>query len=137
MPLFSERSLRNLNECDGRLRKVFKTIVKTFDCSVICGHRDLETQEQMFEEGKTQLHWPHSKHNSSPSMAVDVVPYPIGWGKSWEKDYERRMVYFAGFVLATSQSLDIPIVWGGDWDRDWELRDNKFNDYPHFEIEGM
>ena len=28
----------------------------------------------------------------------------------------------------------IPLRWGGDWDVDTELKDNDFDDLPHFEL---
>ena len=24
--------------------------------------------------------------------------------------------------------------WGGDWDQDWTVKDNMFDDFPHFEL---
>ncbi len=50
------------------------------------------------------------------------------------------MTYFAGFVMATAKQLkDKGLIthdmrWGGDWDRDTEVKDNVFQDYPHFEL---
>jgi peptidoglycan L-alanyl-D-glutamate endopeptidase CwlK len=59
---------------------------------------------------------------------VDVVPYPIDW-----KDRE-RMTYFAGFVMGIASQMDLKIRWGGDWNMNTELKDNNFDDLPHFEI---
>jgi len=67
-------------------------------------------------------------------MAVDAVPYPIDWEDT------KRMIFFAGFVICTAKRLkkegkiSHDIRWGGDWDRDTELKDNRFQDYPHFEL---
>ena len=41
---------------------------------------------------------------------------------------------FAGFVLGIAKSIGITLRWGGDWDRDWTVMDNKFDDFPHFEL---
>jgi hypothetical protein len=30
--------------------------------------------------------------------------------------------------------MGINLRWGGDWDQDWEVKDNKFDDFPHFEL---
>ena len=66
-----------------------------------------------------------------PSLAVDVVPYPVDW-----QDRE-RMTYFAGFVMGIARvKFGISLRWGGDWDLDTDLKDNKFDDLPHFEIKG-
>jgi hypothetical protein len=128
MPSFSKNSQKRLDTCDVRLQRVMKEVVKTFDCSVIEGHRSRDRQNQLFDAGKSQLKWPDSRHNSKPSVAVDVVPYPIDW-----KDRD-RFHYFAGFVMATALSMGIKLRWGGDWDGDWETRDNSFDDLPHFEL---
>ena len=30
--------------------------------------------------------------------------------------------------------MGINLRWGGDWNQNWEVNDNKFDDFPHFEI---
>ena len=50
----------------------------------------------------------------------------------WE-DRERQTL-FAGFVLGIARGLGITVRWGGDWDMDFDVQDNKFDDFPHFEI---
>lgn len=128
MPGFGERSLKNLATCDSRLQKLFMEVVKTYDCSVICGHRTEEDQGKAFDEGKSKLRFPNSKHNSYPSKAADVVPYPINW------DDTDRFYHFAGFVQGVARSLGIGIRWGGDFDGDFNLHNEGFIDMPHFEL---
>jgi len=82
----------------------------------------------LFEEGKSKLKYPEGNHNKKPSTAIDVVPYPIDW-----EDRE-RMTYFAGYVKGIAMMLGIPIRWGGDWNSNNELKDNNFDDLPHFEL---
>ena len=130
MPSFSDKSLAKLATCDPRLQRVFHEVVRNFDCTILEGHRDKERQNRMVEEGKSQVRWPDGKHNTVPSMAVDVTPYPIVW------DDRERQTLFAGFVLATAKAKDIDLRWGGDWDRDTEVRDNTFDDLVHFELVG-
>ncbi len=77
---------------------------------------------------RSKIRWPDGKHNTVPSSAVDVTPYPVVW------DDRERQTLFAGFVLATAKAMDIDLRWGGDWDRDTEVRDNTFDDLVHFEI---
>jgi len=79
-------------------------------------------------EGKSQVRWPDGNHNTVPSLAVDVTPYPIKW------DDRERQTLFAGYVLATAKAMGVSLRWGGDWDRDTEVRDNSFDDLVHFEI---
>ena len=128
MPNFSDKSLAKLATSDPRLQRVFQEVVRNFDCTILEGHRNRERQNQMVEEGKSQVRWPDGKHNTVPSMAVDVCPYPIVW------DDRERQTLFAGFVLATAKAMGVNLRWGGDWDRDTEVRDNGFDDLVHFEL---
>ena len=128
MPSFSDQSITELATCDERLQEVFNEVIQHFDCSVLEGHRDQETQDRMKSTGKSQLGWPTSNHNDSPSLAVDVVPYPVDWS---DRD---RFHLFAGYVLGTARSLGYTLRWGGDWNSDTETNDNKFDDLVHFEL---
>lgn len=134
MPKFGKRSTTNLEEAHKDLQTVFNEVIKYFDCSVIDGHRGEKEQNEAFHKGKSKLKYPQSKHNKEPAMAVDVVPYPINW-----KDVD-RMRYFAGYVMGIANLLknrgiiDHALRWGGDWDKDTEVNDNKFQDFPHFEL---
>jgi len=128
MPIFSRASKQKLATCDIRLQRIFDRVIQEYDCSIISGRRDQEEQNELERNGRSKLKFPHSKHNKSPSLAVDAAPYPIDWS-----DRERAGV-FAGFVLGVAFQLGIPIRWGGDWDGDWQVRDNVFDDLWHFEL---
>ena len=45
-----------------------------------------------------------------------------------------RICYFAGFVKGVAYKMGIPIRWGGDWNNNNDLKDNNFDDLPHFEL---
>lgn len=126
---FSERSKRNLSEAAPPLQKLFNEVIKYYDCAVICGHRGQAEQDAAYHAGTSQKKFPESKHNQTPSLAVDVVPYPIDW-----QDKE-RFRYFGGLVKGLAIGLGIPIRWGGDWDGDNDFTDQTLHDLPHFEIE--
>lgn len=128
MPSFSKKSRDRLDECHPDLQEVFNAVIEVFDCTILEGHRPEDRQNRMVEEGKSQVRWPRSKHNSLPSRAVDVSPYPIDWND------RERFTLFAGFVLGVAHSKGITLRWGGDWDQDTEVDDNTFDDLPHFEI---
>ena len=128
MPSFGETSKKRLTTCDPRLQEVLQEVVKEFDCSVLEGHRSADRQQELFEQGKSKVQYPNSKHNSYPSAAVDVVPYPVDW------DDLERMAYFAGYVKGVAAAKGIKLRWGGDWDSDGYIKDHSFLDYPHFEI---
>ena len=128
MPSFGKKSREQLATCDERLQKVFNEVIKFVDCSVLEGHRGQERQDQLYIDGKTKVKYPNGRHNSKPSNAVDCTPYPIDWA-----DRERQTL-FAGFVLGVARSKGIKLRWGGDWDMDFQVMDNRFDDFPHFEI---
>ena len=128
MPRFGKRSKANLATCHEDLQKVFNEVIKYVDWSVLEGHRDEWRQNKLFDEGNTKVNFPMGRHNSSPSRAVDVTPYPVDW------DDRERQTLFAGFVLGIARSMGIKLRWGGDWDMDFEVQDNRFDDFPHFEI---
>ena len=128
MPKFGTRSKSRLHTCDERLQDLFEEVVKSFDCSVIEGHRGKEKQNAAYDKGNSKLRYPKGKHNQIPSIAVDVIPYPIDWE---DRD---RMHYFAGFVLGIAKKMKLKIRWGGDWNMDTHTKDNRFDDLVHFEI---
>jgi len=128
MPKFGTKSRNQLSTCKKELQEVFNEVIKTVDCSVLEGHRGKNRQNSLYKEGKTKVTFPKGRHNSSPSNAVDVAPYPIDWGD------RERFHLFAGFVLGIAKSMGINLRWGGDWNMNWEVDDNKFDDFPHFEL---
>jgi len=128
VPRFSSRSKRRLDTCDSKLEKLFKEVVKYFDCTILEGHRGKEAQNKAYNDGKSKVQYPNGKHNKRPSVAVDVAPYPIDWS---DRD---RFHYFGGFVLGVAKKMGMNIRWGGDWDMDTKTKDNKFDDLVHFEI---
>lgn len=128
MPAFGNASKEKLATCDERLQRVFNEVIKYFDCTVIEGHRGEAAQNKAFAEGKSKLKYPQGKHNKTPSLAADVLPYPIDWNDT------NRMRYFAGFVVGIAATMGIKLRWGGDWNQNTELKDNSFNDLPHFEL---
>jgi len=127
---FSVKSEERLATCDERLQRLFREVIKERDCTVLCGHRGEAEQNEAVAKGVSKTKWPTSKHNSMPSRAVDVMPYPIDW------EDKPRIAEFAKYTLAKAKELNINIRWGGDWDRDGEWKDEKFLDMPHFELIG-
>ena len=128
MAKFGKRSREALATAHPDLQKLFNEVINYIDCSVLEGHRDEREQERLFSEGKTKAHYPFGRHNSKPSRAVDVVPYPVDW------DDRERFTLFAGFVLGMANRMGINLRWGGDWNMNFKVNDNKFDDFPHFEL---
>ena len=131
MARFGRKSRERLKSCDPRIQDLFNEVIKHVDCSVLEGHRSEERQNRLYDEGKTKVRYPKGRHNSSPSRAVDVTPYPVDW-----KDRERQTL-FAGFVLGIARGMGLNIRWGGDWDQDFQVADNRFDDFPHFELKDV
>lgn len=133
MPKFGKRSRQALDTCHKDLQKLFSEVIKHYDCSILCGTRSEKDQNKAYYDGRSKLKFPRSKHNSDPSIAVDVVPYftnrpHIRW------DDKNKFYEFAGFVQGVASILDIEVRWGGNWDGDDELQDQTFFDLPHFEL---
>lgn len=128
MSHFSEESLTLLATCDERLQRIMNELVRQYNVKIIQGYRSQLEQEQAYKEGKSKKHWPMSKHNQHPSLAVDVAPYPIDW-----EDRE-RFFFMAGLVWAIANFMGIKIRYGGDWDMDKDFTDQRFNDLGHFEL---
>ncbi len=136
MPAFSRLSQEKLLTCHPSLQTLFNEVIKTFDCTIIEGHRPRERQEKLLAEGKTKTL--RSKHLNDPSTAVDVVPYPVLWPEHASPQARHkalaRFYLFAGWVLATAHNMGISLRWGGDWDQDKDVFDQSFDDLVHFEL---
>ena len=133
MFLFSPQSLANLKTCHPELQVLFFEVIKHWDCTIIEGYRNEKAQEEAFSLGNSKLHYPFGKHNSTPSMAVDVAPYPIDW-----KDIEKFKL-FASFVrgvasiMKSKGIMKYGLRWGGAWNG--EPNTGKvLNDLVHFEL---
>lgn len=125
---FSNRSRSKLETCDSRIIEVMEEAIKYIDFSVLEGHRDKDLQDLYYEQGKSKLKYPQSKHNQYPSLAIDIAPFPIDWNN------RERFVYLAGIIKGIAFEKGYKLRWGGDWDSDNELHDQTFFDLPHFEI---
>ena len=128
MPKFSNASEEKLRQCHPDLQRLFHEVVKGFDCKIDCGHRSEEDQNEAYRTNHSSKKFPESLHNSLPSLAVDVLPYPVDW------DNLKRFYFFGGYVKRTAELMGIDVRWGGDWDGDTVLNDQKFMDLPHYEI---
>lgn len=119
---FSDRSRRNLDQCDPRLVILCEDVIKVFDFTVTCGHRGREAQEDAVAAGASWVHWPHGRHNRTPSLAVDLAPYPIDWNNLARFEELGRLMKLAALIRG------IDLTWGGDW------RPER-RDIPHFQVD--
>ena len=121
MPSFGTTSKRRLETCHPLLQLVLNRVIQSYDCTIICGHRDRGRQNIAFTEGKSQVKWPDSNHNEDPSNAVDVGPWPLNWEDISE------FKHLAGRILQAANDLGIKLYWGGNW--------KSFKDYPLYELD--
>src|SRR3990167_5543449 len=122
MPEFGKRRMAELAACHQDLRYLFEEVIKHVDCTVTCGYRGKADQNAAFAAGRSRKRWPNGNHNSIPSMAVDVYPYPIPDPKTDKRAYHKHY-FFAGYVLATARQIGIPLRLGLDWDSDLDFND--------------
>ncbi len=130
MPKFSQSSIKKLSSCHEDIQRVLNEAINHVDFTVLAGHRTRAEQDLAYARGNSRVRWPHSRHNSLPSTAVDVAPYPIDWSG------RERFVYLAGFIMGTAARMGIRMRWGGDWDGDLDLLEHSLQDLPHLELAG-
>ena len=126
---FGKRSLEKLSTCDERIQRVLKEAIKHFDFTVLEGHRDQKTQDMYYEQGKSKLKWPNGQHNSIPSKAVDIAPFPIDWSNHY------RFHALANRIIGIGLAIGVKLKYGGDWDNDLSNNDQSFHDLPHLELD--
>lgn len=134
-------SLERLSTCHEDLQKIILTAIalSPIDFGVAEGHRSVERQKLLFDEGKSKIDGINKKgkHNYNPSLAVDIYAYVNGKAM-WE---ERHLCTIAGIIIATANmmhmqgEIESTLRWGGNWDGDGEIiSDQTFMDLPHFEL---
>lgn len=142
MPNFSHLSKQRLEQCHPDLQILMNEVILQIDISILHGYRSPETQFEIFKKGRklvdgkwiktgktfTQLDGfkKKSKHNSIPSLAVDVAPYPVNWKEIDRFKTTAIIIKQIYKTLKDAGKIESDIVWGGDWD--------SFKDYPHWEI---
>ena len=137
MTSFGKTSSKRIQTCNDELQRLFLLVVRTYDCSILCGTRGKEAQTKAYESGNSSVQYPDSRHNKFPSDAVDIAPYPIDWGEEGSAEQRKKAIarfyHFAGYVKAKAEVLGIDIRWGGDWDGDNDFSDQSFDDLVHWE----
>ena len=128
---YSERSMARLDTCHPDLKTLMVAALQHPGCpsdiSVLEGHRGETRQNQMKAEGKSQLGWPRSRHNTMPSMAVDVAPYIDGVSWDWEHYHPLAAhIKMVWVELKLAAGVSGVLEWGGDW--------RSFKDGPHWQI---
>ncbi|MGB0367937.1 MAG: hypothetical protein ACPGD8_00945 [Flavobacteriales bacterium] len=155
MNQFGSTSKERLNTCQQDLVKIFELAItrSNIDFGISQGARTWEQQLDYFQQGKSKLdprlsqNKTRAKHVTGNgwrelSEAVDIYIY--------HPDYETRkklaydipsLAYVAGVVQSCAKELLVNgeithiVRWGGNWDMDGIiLKDQSFDDMPHFEL---
>lgn len=151
MPKYGKRSLANRAQAHPDLQKLCDRVVEIIDNTVVYGQRTPEVQWELFKIGRSVKpgrdgdvadDWEItgdvvtykdgyeklSRHNYDPSLAVDLMPYPIPKDKL---ELHRQMGQVVGVAKAVyyqmkkDGELDCEITFGADW--------ITFRDYPHIQ----
>jgi len=136
MPKYSENSRKKLRLAHTDLQRIFEEVIKYYDNTIVWTYRGQEVQDEFFENGKSKLKYPDSKHNCTPAMAVDSAPYVDGD----VSDDMYQGYHYAGFVLGIAKMLlkegeiSHELVCGADWDGDIDVNDQTFRDLWHFQL---
>jgi peptidoglycan L-alanyl-D-glutamate endopeptidase CwlK len=125
----SPESLKKLENVHPDLQRLVQAVAdKGFPILVVEGFRDEASQMKAFSSGHSKKKWPDSKHNSSPSLAVDLSPVP------YDSSADKQLYFFCGFVLGIAREMNLPVRWGGDWKGAYNVYLNSFPDLYHFEL---
>lgn len=127
---FGAASAERLYTCHEDLQRLMQEVINIVDFSILCGHRNEVDQTAAINAGRSQVSYPHSKHNKLPSLAIDIAPYPVNWHDI------SRFAHLQGVVRGVAHMMGIKIRLGGDWDMDGDITDHKFIDWPHIELVG-
>ena len=128
MPSFGARSESRIATLHPQLALVLRDAIEVYDFAVICGFRDKAAQDEAFASGHSKKRYPDSIHNTSPSWAVDVAPWPIDWND------DLAFARLFGIIEACAHKRGVKLRWGGDWDSDGESNDQSFMDIGHLEM---
>lgn len=149
MPKFGRTSSKRLATCHEDLQDILNEAIQYVDFSIVQGHRSVEKQLEYFKRGREIIgdNWivvdrdavitnidgvtKKGKHNHSPSLAVDIVPYYKGKHDWKDRQRYRNIVYF---IKGIAFQMGFELRLGCDWDSDFENRDHSFKDLPHMEL---
>lgn len=128
MAQFSPASEAKLVTCHPKLQEVLREAILYYDFTVLVGHRGEADQNKAFLEKASTKQWPNSMHNTLPSRAVDIAPYPIDWADV------RRFALIVGFIIGLGAARGIKLRSGLDWDSDGNIKEHSLVDGPHIEL---
>jgi len=131
----SERSLERAKNVNPKLINLILLAIRRtpidFGVAWMGGKRTAEEQNQLFKEGYSQCdgYEKLSKHQSGDAIDLNIFV------SSKLVENKEMLCVVAGVMFSCANELGIKIIWGRDWNNNGDLRDNKFNDQYHFELD--
>ena len=144
MAKFGRKSLSKLKTCHSDLRVIAHEAINDYDFTFIFGYRTPAFQFGLFKKGRKKINgvWKivdkkkvvthkdgyvkKSRHNSFPSTAMDLGPWPLDW------EDKEEFSFLAGHIMSVANRLFYEgriknkLFWGARW--------RSFKDYPHFQL---
>lgn len=137
MAKFGRTSLGRLAGVDRRLQLVLREAIRYADFAIITGHRTEAEQNAAYyaKPQRSKVKWPNSKHNSLPSMAVDIAPYPKMFSETDPVASAAEFAFVAGIIVGVARTMEVKLRWGGDWNGNLDTTDQVLKDWGHLEIQ--
>lgn len=123
MATFGKFSEKNLSSLHPDLQAIHRNAILSIDYRIQEGHRGKVRQNLAKAKGFSKASYPYSLHNTWPSLASDIAPWPFDYS---EKSYNDASLFkpIVGVIKKEAQKLGIKIRCGFDWG--W--------DNPHIEL---
>jgi len=127
VPKLGATSKQRRDTCAVTIQDVLNEAIKHVDFAVMCGHRTESAQNTAFVTKRSRAVWPLSRHNTRPSEAVDIVPWPTQYD-DLAKFYE-----LATYMYAAADKLGVSLEWGGHW-KNYTGKGHNDRDWAHWEL---
>lgn len=103
---WGKKSKERLEQCDEKLQLICNELLKQcgFDLTITCGYRNEQDQNWAYVNGKSKAKFGQSKHNTLPSKAVDICPYPTNWETT---DYRWWKMIALAYEIARKNNIKI------------------------------
>jgi len=130
---YGKTSRARLATCSNAVQRVMHRASHYLNISILCGHRDRADQEEAYQMGFSQVRFPNSEHNHTPSDAVDAGIYRPDLKNVDYKDHA-AFGLLAGVIHVCAEEEGCVAIWGHDWDHDFNFAEHGFKDRPHWTI---
>lgn len=128
--MLSDSSIKNLENVHPDLIALVTAVSNLMPLRVLCGYRDQVDQNQAVATGHSTKPWPTSKHNASPSLAVDLCIEP------YNPDDALQILYMNAFVMGFGTARGLKLRSGADWNGKFSPSTSPPpKDYFHIELD--